>query len=427
VALLADDTGLGKGCQSCFTVRDQYPLLIVCPAVVRRVWVTELAKWLGIGRDQIALVEPGRKWDPEAPITITSFEMAAKVLPRKWKALIIDEVHYLKNKKTNRAEVVMAHRRACHKDAFVLGLSATPASNEPLDLHGVLDVLEPFCWGSRHDFARRYCLAKDNGYAMGGQEFFGISPQTAPELQERLSSIMVRRSKAEVAHLLPALSLKVVPVEAPKLDLRAMLTEFSREDVHRRQVPQAAISACTDAKLQTSIDLVRDLQVRGEKFIAVMCHYRKTAERLAERLDGVCVHGGDSTPRRHAKIEKIRKAGGGVLCATMHSLTTGISLPEFASAVYAELYWSPEVVTQSMGRFHRVSGNQSIVIYIPILEGTLEERVARQVLRKARDLDLTIGAGMIDSHLIDGLEAMENMDDETFLENLIMTEVDGYG
>lgn len=405
-----DEMGLGKTPQAIIATQHCEAVLVVCPAIVRQVWAREFARWAP--RD-VEVILPGKLPSPDKSSYIVSYEMAGSLKPRAWSAVILDEAHYIKTLKAQRSRAVRAHLEAQDSDGMRIFLTGTPLDSSPVELWGQLDALEPACWGTEHEFKARYCAAEPNTYAYSGVTYRGINEEFAEELAERLRVVSIRRTKAEVAHLLPPITVEVVPVTPEKKDLAAMLEDFARPDKHRRRpVPADLLLATTDAKVTATRDL---LATGGARCTMVLCHLRRTAQALASALEAACITGDMPANKRHAVLDAVSEAGG-VCVATMHSLSTGLSLTAFTRVIYAELDWRVSEVTQSMARYHRVSSTEPVFIQILAIAGTIEEKVADAVFRKLGDVDTLVGAGMVEGNLAEALEGDDS--DLEFLQRL---------
>ncbi len=184
--LIGDEMGLGKTIQAIGLINLLRPgsVLIVCPASLKLNWRDELRKWIAVPLTY-GVATPSY-W-PLSDVVIVNYELLKKcrkaIHKRRWELLIGDEIHYVKNKDTVRAQEFMdvPHHRA-------LGLTGTPVPNRPLELFPILHWLRPHDFPSYRAFKQRY---------EGGSN--------SEELQSRLrSSVMVRRLKSEVLKDLPA-------------------------------------------------------------------------------------------------------------------------------------------------------------------------------------------------------------------------------
>ena len=166
--LLGDEMGLGKTVQAIAVAsafREDWPLLIVCPSSLRLNWKHELSAWLP-GEDVKVLltgVEACKVLDDKTlpNVTIISYDLLAVAhrklsrLPSRFKILIADESHYVRNGQSARCRAVAA---VAGSAARVLLLSGTPALSRPSELFTQLHFLQPKMFHSKKAFEERYVL-----------------------------------------------------------------------------------------------------------------------------------------------------------------------------------------------------------------------------------------------------------------------------
>ncbi|KAG2440577.1 hypothetical protein HYH02_010160 [Chlamydomonas schloesseri] len=302
--LFADEMGLGKTVQaltlmSCYP--EDWPLLVICPTSLRFAWAAAVQQWLpphlqpapgdlwqiasATDWDRMAAaagIEPGSVHDeyprgavggggaggggggrlrPRPHIAIVSYDLAVKMTPQhaaRYRSIICDECHALKNRTTQRAQKVGPLVRAAARAALCTG---TAILNRPIELYTQVDMLKPGLLGSYTEYGERYCVTTANAYhhqgsggAAGssspgrggrggyggrgggggyspagggggggfpGQEYTGAN--ALGELKAVLGECaMVRRRKEEVLGDLPPKIRSRVPLQPCEDDLRAV-------------------------------------------------------------------------------------------------------------------------------------------------------------------------------------------------------------
>lgn len=138
--LIADDMGLGKTIQSisiAMWYREDWPLLVICPASLRHQWKFSFLHWVKSLKDEdIFIVTKVKDIPPRVPITIASYDSIALMASRLpigsnsiYKMIILDESHYIKSETAKRTEVVRQIADSCNR---ILLLSGTPALSRPI-------------------------------------------------------------------------------------------------------------------------------------------------------------------------------------------------------------------------------------------------------------------------------------------------------
>ncbi|XP_019852622.1 PREDICTED: DNA excision repair protein ERCC-6-like 2 isoform X2 [Amphimedon queenslandica] len=226
--LLCDDMGLGKTvqviaficailCKTCTKIDvfltgpklvvSKSAVLVICPCSVIYNWVSEIETWshLKTGvyhrnkKDEILdKVSRGR-----LDVVLTTLETAKLKVEElnsiPWLAVFVDEVHALKNPKSQVTEALLQL-----KCQIRFGLTGTALQNRLSELWCILNWIHPGCLGAWHEFQFIY-----ERPLLQGQKFDCTRRElaTAKEKQQQLSQLlsdwMIRRTKELIADQLP--------------------------------------------------------------------------------------------------------------------------------------------------------------------------------------------------------------------------------
>jgi len=239
--LLADDMGTGKTLQSlaAAAVTGAWPVLVVCPAIVKLNWAREALTWFPERTVSVLSGKPGAKSraqsvrvrgetktlgsDAASDVVIINYDILGawiRVLSAlEWGAIVCDEAHYLKTGTAARTKAVRllatgwdtsAKKKTSAGIERRWLLTGTPILNRPIELVSALTILDRLRdFGGFKGFTSRYCDASHNGF---GMDFSGAS--NLHELNTKLRlGIMIRRTKSEVLTELPGKSRVVLTVE----------------------------------------------------------------------------------------------------------------------------------------------------------------------------------------------------------------------
>ncbi len=430
-AFLAFDTGLGKTRPALESAEGR--TLVCLPASIRSSFVDEITRWRPGASVTVIGPKKGKVGglDLEAirtsDFTLVSYSMLEKLeeLPTDFQTVIFDEVHYLKNWKAKRTKAAIALLKASPPDQLRIALSATPITNTPIDLHQPLDLIYPGRFGHFVAFRDRYFNVSSNGY---GPVITGLRMDTREELADRLSKVIIRATKQEWAHLLPPLT-TVIHRSAP--ELRAEEEFRGLSDFFQSKTPLAQSSlhlheelflkhmglAMLD-KIERTKELLAEAIERGEKKIAVVSYHRsvnKTLEGYCRKLLGksklgdgfltVKVDGSDSPEERLKLLKEAALSDRAVVFATMESVQEGLNvLSAFNHVILSELYYKPSVVAQLLGRFHRVGQRNAVTVEIPILTGTLDDRILYVLKNKLEMANSLLTGGSSETSLLGAMD-----------------------
>lgn len=413
-ALLADEMGLGKTIQAIRALAPTFPkrILVVCPAIVVLKWLREIKKWCGedaerLGR-KLGKKEGGGRllsWGRWAVVSHDTFRGLQAQIQDAADYVVVDEIHNYANSRSGRSKAMAAYVR--RSKAEVIGLSGTPMTARPKDLHNPLDLIWPKRWGHWMKFTARYC---DGHYEdiRGVPNPVWVSDGTSneAELGARLQAMMLRRVKREVTDL-PSRQRILLPVELPVRTTRAL---GSMPAANNTQL-QAALDATSDYKYEAACQLVEELQFQGRK-VLLLTKLKKTAYGLGELL-GCVVGTGDDPPTK--RIEKLSKAS--LAAATIDSVTTGIDLVNFDTVVFVGLDWVPATLLQAEARVHRLGQDQDVLIYYLIGVGTADEQVQAKVIERLDTFTTIVGNSVDESemaHALRGGKSHEELIDDLF-------------
>ena len=169
---VADEMGLGKTVEALAALEaaNAFPALVVCPASLKLNWKREADKWLP-QRTNSVMSGDGAKAD----ITIINYDVLkkfeAELLERRFKAVIYDESHMVKNSKARRTKLATKLAKGV---PYRLCLTGTPVLNRPNELLSQLSLLGRLDeFGGFWEFAKRYCGARHTrwGWDFSGARF----------------------------------------------------------------------------------------------------------------------------------------------------------------------------------------------------------------------------------------------------------------
>lgn len=392
--LLADDQGLGKTIQTILALHNVCPngkVLIFSPKTLTSNWRAEFMRWLP--KSDVAVAVSGSP-APQSRIVITSIDAAkvvgsklrASLLDERWDCVVVDEAQYVAKPTTKRWKVVSA---VSARSARVWLLTGTPMTSRPLDLFGLLRLMRHPLGDDRHAYGRRYCAAQHNGH---GWDYRGAS--NTPELSDRLSSHMLRRTKDEVLDLPPKIRSVVrcnVPDHLARMEPKAI-------DVLMRLRAQVAI-----AKIDATWQQVESILDAGEKvivfseYIAVLDAISARAE--AAKIGSVRVDGSISGAARGAAVERFQTdESTRVFVGQTIAAGVGITLTAATSVVFNDLCLVPAHHAQAEDRAYRIGTTSRVSVTYMVSESLLDDAMWELLAGKI-DLIKAFEGGLQDANL----------------------------
>ena len=379
------------------------PKVVITKAAARGTWREEVRKYTRFRPVILSGRAPERiNHDPRA-IYITAWETLIS-----WRealirlgphSLVMDEIHWAKNPKRTRAilqpsgqyrydpldNTASAISQIASKCVRRLGLTATPIPNRTKDLWAQLDLVEPWQWGTFHQFGERYCDGHKDLY---GWKYDGLSNED--ELLARLGWSRFKTDQKAIAKNLPPKRRNVVYLErdeqnrpsAFKRDLQRASKSGDRANVFEVLLQEAA-----SRKRKYVKDRVTEAVVCGQK-VVIFTGRRSDCDKLGAEIRKIVnvpvfvAHGGSTDARDKIRHEYMDETGAAVLVGTGAAWGESVNLQDTDQAFFVMLPWTPKSVRQWEGRFTRLGQKRPVIVNYVIATGTVDEHVAEILVDK---------------------------------------------
>lgn len=133
------------------------------------------------------------------------------------------------------------------------------------------------------------------------------------------------------------------------------------------------------------------------------------------KIGEVCHVDGDVPIKaRMRKIDDAKRTPGSILVSTMHAINVGINLIEWTEPIFAEIYPTPGVMVQALGRFPRIGSTDSVTVYVLVLQGTHEEQQCANLREKVKDVQSVIRTGESEQELDKALATIAGEDADPY-------------
>jgi SNF2 family DNA or RNA helicase len=384
--LLADSMGLGKTAQGIALALDTKmnggKTLVVVPPHLRLQWLKEFRRFApsvkvitvkgrkthGISRHDVLIIG-------DSVVGAWAMKLAGK-----YKTLIVDEAHSMKNEKTQRAHGVKQIANSIPANGIIALMSGTLTPNRPSELLSPLRIIGRLdnVFGSRKQFLMKYC---DYRMVNGFPNMNGASNTT--ELNTVLrGTCMVRRRKEDVLSDLPdkrRAQLDVELTDGEMNEYRTAERDFLRwvmdkygADAWQRASKAEVITRMNKlrellgiAKVNAVVEHVNSLIAEGEQ-VVVFAYHRQVLKALYEKLEqhGIVMVAGGSTPEAKQRyVERFTDKQVSVFLGQYESAGTGLNLTSASHVVLAEMPYSPSTGQQAEDRCHRIGQSNHVVAW----------------------------------------------------------------
>jgi len=415
--LIGDEMGLGKTLQSLalssqFT--DDWPVLVVCPSMLRFVWKEQMAQWMEhiCKIDEVQIVKKGTDTlRPDAAFWVLSYELLARDAKGTQKFqqrpdgsphqfVIADESHNIKDWKAERTKALVPLLRKAKRSIL---LSGTPTRNSAEELHPQLCGLVPNMAASFCEFRARYCKLQQRNVFGGRQVNQVVGGRNGRELNYLLTnSVMIRRQKKDVLKQLPEKRRQKVPLDV--VDTK-QLKDIRKDMVHLNSIMEGSteeklgmpeiFGSLAQAKLPAVKEYLQDVMDRGDEKAIVFAHHHHMIDELDEvfksRLakDGqthIRIDGRTSMSTRSDLVKKFQTDPDcRVALLSITACGEGLTLTAAGLVIFAELYWVPGVLEQAEARAHRIGTTHSkVIVEFLVVPNSPDERIYDMLERKKK-------------------------------------------
>ena len=423
-ALIADEMGLGKTVQALAWLRkhpENRPTLVVCPASLKLNWRNEAEKWLS-SEDEIFVVN--KTYESDRNIYIINYDILKKwnkqLVDSNFNTIIFDESHYLKNGKAQRTK--FAEKLAKNIPNKIL-LTGTPILNRPNELWKQLSIINSDLFPNFFKYGIRYCGAYKNDF---GWDFSGATNKE--ELNEKLKSIMVRRTKSQVLTELPDKRRSSISFDIdekyPFETNEYRIAEYDFPKYYRENIKNEVLSngeelvrieilkqLATKYKMDNVITWIKEFLKTDEK-IVLFAHHKDVINTISEKFPDISVKLTGSTKmedRQKAVDEFQNNPDIKIFIGNIKSASVGITLTSSSCVAFIELPWTPGDLVQAEDRVHRIGQKNAVNVYYLVANDTVEEDIAYILQKKAKVIDQIIDGKISEFNLFDELRKLKEI------------------
>ncbi len=406
-SLIADEMGLGKTIQAIGVaelMKEQTGIssaLIVCPTSLKYQWQSEIQKFTS-GKVQVIEGLPHIRqgqYESDAFYKIVSYHTLSHDLDSinhvEFDLVILDEAQRIKNWKTKIAQSV----KKIHSP-YALVLTGTPLENKLEDLYSIIQFVDPFKLGPYYQFLDYYQVKNDTGRVVGYNHLHEIS--------EKLSDIMIRRTKKEVLSQLPERMDKnlFVSMTEPQMGMHQEFKEnvsrlvnkwkrfgFLNETDRQRLMINLNLMRMVcdstyivdqqtrnDTKIGELMNILEEYFDGNDEKVVVFSQWERMTRLVARELDnrntGYRYLNG-SVPSRDRK-ELFDHFNSDSTCRVFLSTdagSTGLNLQSASMVINLDIPWNPAVLEQRIGRVHRYGQKNKVSVINFVSSGTIEHRM----------------------------------------------------
>jgi SWI/SNF-related matrix-associated actin-dependent regulator of chromatin subfamily A-like protein 1 len=406
--LNSDDMGLGKTIQAIAWLqlrKELRPVLIVCPASLKINWHREIVNWMSDVSPEI--ISGQTPYKTTGDIIIMNYDIAhfwqKELKKRKFKVLVCDEAHALKNNSTLRTKSIKEIRKEI---PHVISLTGTPIEKHPVEIFNAVSLVDKTVFPDYWKFVWDFCDPKHDGFKWN---FKGA--KNLDKLHKRLiSTVMIRRLKSDVLKELPPKIRSYIPMpidnrqeyRKAELDFISWVQENKGADAVMRAKRAEALTKIAalkqitvKGKLKAAIDWINDFLESHNKLVVVAVHKFVIDELRTAFPNALKIDGSVTGQKRQDAVDQFQNdPDRDLIILNLIAGGVGLTLTSACAELILELGMNCKKMDQVEDRVHRLTQTNGVNIYYGLAENTIEENNAK-VLDKERKI--------IDS-VVDGIE-----------------------
>lgn len=461
-SLIADEMGLGKTLQAIATA-ELYKnelginrVLIVCPTSLKYQWKSEIEKFTDSSVHVVEgtlLKRTAQYQFVDAFYVIVSYHTMTNDLDllNKMEAdvVILDEAQRIKNWKTKVSQQI---KKLVTPYAIVL--TGTPLENKLEELYSITQFIDVFKLGPMYRFLNQYQTTDDAGKVVGYKNL--------REISQRLSDILIRRTKKEVLSQLPKRMDKnlFVPMTHEQMDIHNELSDnvaklvnkwrrygFLNETDRKRlilslsQMRMVCDSSYIldqktrhDTKIEEVMNILDEYFENSDEKVVIFSQWERMTRLVAQELNARALkyeylHGGVESSKRKDLLDNFRNDPESRVFLSTDAGGVGLNLQSASLMINLDIPWNPAVLEQRIARIYRLGQERNVSIINLVSTGTIEHKMLDVLQFKGAMAEGVLDGGedtifLGDDRFKQFMNSVENLTDAPQEENTIFDTIE---
>ena len=403
--ILADDMGLGKTTSTVIASLESgsKKILVICPASLKINWYREIQNYTD---RSISIVE-GKKWE-SADFVIVNYDIIKNfhdsenvensvIVKENFDLVIIDEAHYIQNKKAARTQLC---NDVANKIGKVWLLTGTPLTSRPINYFNLLELVDSPVAQNWMAYVRRYCDGFQ--FRAGNRKIWNVNGSSnLEELRDRTQHTILRRLKEEILDL-PDKIITPIYLNLKSDTYKALMGEYF--DWYRNNEESKSLALqfsklmkvrqiISQEKIKNTIEIANS-SIDQEKKEIIFTNFTDTLNQFVEYFKKDCVYldGSCSKNQRQESVDRFQNDDKvKVFVGNLKAAGVGITLTAAEVVIMNDLSFVPSDHSQAEDRAYRIGQNKGVSIYYPIFENTIEGKIYDILSRKKNIFETVMG------------------------------------
>jgi SWI/SNF-related matrix-associated actin-dependent regulator 1 of chromatin subfamily A len=410
--ILADDMGLGKTTSTVIASMESgaKKVLIVCPASLKINWKREIENYT----DDYVLIVEGKKWGSTYKYYIINYDILKNfhttensedseayqiILNEGFDLAIVDEAHYISNSQAQRTQLL---NDILAKIPKVWLLTGTPMTSRPINYYNLLKIVNSPLTLNWKSYVMRYC--KGYQFRVGGRKVWNTSgASNLDELRDQTKAVVLRRLKTDVLDL-PEKIISPIWLELKNSFYDDELSDFLRISEENKEKESITVTLNRLMKLRQLIaiekvehtcELIDKILEQGRKVI-VFTNFTMSLDMLHEKYKkkSVILDGRMSKIARQESVDRFQNEDKvKIFIGNIKAAGVGITLTAADTVIMNDLSFVPADHSQAEDRAYRYGQKNSVLVYYPVFENTIEMTVYNILQKKKDIIDQVMGDG----------------------------------
>ena len=360
------------------------------------------------------LIVEGRKWGSTYDYYIINYDIIKNyhtteksedseayklIMNEGFDLVIIDEAHYISNPTAQRTKLINDIVRQIPK---VWLLTGTPMTSRPINYYNLLKIVNSPIALNWQGYVRRYCAGYQ--FNVGGKKIWNTGgASNLDELRDRTKNLVLRRMKTDILDLPEKI---ITPVF---LDMKSTFYDEELEDFMRISKDNQKNESITVTlnrlmkirqviayeKVPYTCELIDKFIEQGKKVI-VFTNFTMSLDMIHEKYkkNSVTLDGRMSKEKRQDSVDRFQNEDKiKVFISNIKAGGVGITLTAAETVIMNDLSFVPSDHSQAEDRAYRYGQKNSVLVYYPVFENTIEMIVYNILQKKKNIIDQVMGDG----------------------------------
>ena len=438
-SLLILPTGSGKtpiGVGIVTEYANENPIIVCTKTSLKYNWLQEISKFSDIPAKIVDTPsKAGKRFNEQfenCKIFVLNYEtlkndkVCEKLREKNVCGIIMDEMQYVNNSKSKRSKATYQFNDLELK----IGLTATPITNNPLNLYGIFNMLDPKVFVSYSKFSNRYIVwkyrrpvkaknvdemldkvrpyifKKDEKDIIGQLPELNVLPPVLCKMTQNMAEIndIINQNIKELNDTIYTLDKKGTPETDPQwikaqTNLQAYQTyaqeladDITLLDTDSQFTKDFNIYDTESPKLNALLDIVEDI-LESENKVCIFTKYERMQNKIIEtikdkfNIEVAYVNGSMNSEERYEQAMTLFNNGDVEVIVATDAMSEGISLYNCKYLIEFEPANSYAVQTQRRGRVKRANSVSRISYIYQLITEDSWDNIALKSINKKKGYD----------------------------------------